>query len=345
MSARAEPVLACALGGPLAPGRIRRRPEDFEVCEELGYVPEGTGQHVWLRLRKHLLNTEQVARELARYARRPRTAVGYAGLKDRHAVAEQWFSVDLAGAAEPDWGRLDVANIEVLEATRHPKKLRRGGLAANRFCVRVRDIDIDHQSLAHRLMRMRDTGVPNYFGAQRFGRDGNNIDAAYRMLAGGVVVRDRHLRGMYLSAARALLFNTVLSVRVSDGSWNQVLAGDVMMLEGTHSIFPAQTGDTALIPRLQRFDIHPTGPLWGRGPPPTRDEALAVERRALREYADLQRGLESFGLKHERRALRLKMDALGWAFEEPGRLRLNFALPRGAYATAVLRELVDVAGR
>lgn len=263
-------------------------------------------------------------------------------MKDRLAVAEQWFSIDMGGAAEPDWTRLNDANIEVVSATRHHRKLRRGGLAGNRFVLRVRECDAGRQGIEDRLAKVREAGVPNYFGAQRFGRNANNIEAAYRMFADGEVVRDRHLRGLYLSAARALLFNHVLSERVGAESWNRVIDGDVMMLDGTHSIFPAEPGDTALESRLRRFDIHPTGPLWGRGQPPTRAAALEVENHALRGCEVLQAGLEAFGLKHERRPLRLKVSDLTVCIETADVLRLAFVLPAGGYATMVLRELVDV---
>lgn len=329
-----------AAGEPAAQGVSRARPEDFRVDEVLGFTPDGRGQHVLLRIRKRGVNTDGLARRVARLAEVRPTAVGYAGRKDRNAETTQWFSVDLAGREAPDWRALeDDGSVRVLEAVPHGRKLRRGALTGNRFRLRLRELEGDLEDLASRLARVRREGVPNYFGAQRFGRDGANVERARALLAGDLRVRDRQLRGLYLSAARSALFNAVLALRVAEGSWNRALAGEVLMLEGSHSIFAPETLDQAILERLAQGDLHPTGPLWGRGRSPVRGAALDREVRGLAPCEAWRQGLEAAGLRHERRALRLPVGALRWEFDAARELLLEFFLPAGGYATSVVREL------
>lgn len=216
-------ALRRAFGAPPASGRFPADAADFQVDDILGYEPHGDGQHVLIQIRKQGSNTEWIARQLAKLAGVRNADVGYAGLKDRHAVTSQWFSVDLAGRPEPDWAHLETTGLQLLHAARHRRKLRRGALSSNRFSLRIRDTDGDAAALAERLARMRDERVPNYFGAQRFG--GDNLQRADAMLRGTPVVRDRHQRGLYLSAAGSLLFNQVLALRVANGTWKRALPG------------------------------------------------------------------------------------------------------------------------
>lgn len=313
------------------------------VTEQLSFAPAGDGQHVLLFIEKRGLNTDEVANQLARFADVRPVAVGYAGLKDRHAVTRQWFSVDLAGKPEPDWRNLDSDNIQVLEAARHSRKLKQGAVRANRFQITLRDADGDHDSLKQRLEWIRRYGVPNYFGEQRFGRHDANLKQAEKVF----LQRDktgrkrisRHLRGIYLSAVRSFLFNQVVSRRVADKTWNQAIAGDVFMLDGSHSVFTVDAIDEEIIRRINDFDIHPTGPLWGDGAPMTRDDALAVENQSLEPHRAWREFLETTGMKRERRALRMKVAGLEWEWQSSN-LVLSFQLSSGCYATSVLRELV-----
>ncbi|HFD91792.1 MAG TPA: tRNA pseudouridine(13) synthase TruD [Gammaproteobacteria bacterium] len=325
-------------GRPPASARLRQMPEDFQVEEVLGFAPSGEGQHVLLRLRKRNANTEWVACQLARLAGVGRRSVGYAGLKDRHAVTTQWFSVDLAGRAVPDWGRLAEMDIEVLSWARHDRKLRHGAVRANRFRIVLRGLNGDRAALVTALERIAREGSPNYFGPQRFGRD--NLRQAAAMLLEGRPVRDRFRRGIYLSTARAWLFNRVLARRVTEGCWNEALPGDVMMLEGSHSIFPCPRPDADLRDRLATGDIHPTGPLWGSGDSPVSAAAAALETAALEEDRALCHALATAGLRQQRRALRIFPRELQWQMDGDT-LTLGFILPAGGYATSVLREAVE----
>jgi len=331
------------LGAPLAIATLRTTPEDFEVHEVLGFEPDGVGDHALLLIQKRNTNTEWLARNLAKFAGVKQVDVGYGGLKDRNAVTSQWFSVNLSGKAEPDWVQLESADTHVQRVTRNRRKLKRGAHHGNRFVITLRDVSGDASELEARLHAIRDHGVPNYFGEQRFGIDANNIEQARALFAGEIQVGDRHRRGLYLSAARSWLFNAVLSRRVTDQSWNSGLPGDALMLDGTHSFFVADVIDETLLQRLHSGDVHPTGPLWGRGESPVRAAARALEDDVLREYALFRSGLEQAGLDQERRALRLRVEQLSWQFGPDLTLRLEFMLPSGAYATTVLRELVNYA--
>jgi tRNA pseudouridine13 synthase len=330
-----------AHGAPLGRGRMRATPEDFQVHEELGIVPDGGGEHALVHIEKRGLNTEWVARALARLAGVRPVDVGYAGLKDRQAVTRQWFSVNLAGRPEPDWEALAGPELAVLAAVRHGRKLRRGVLRGNRFVLRLRAVDAGEGAVDERLTRVGEQGVPNYFGEQRFGREAGNLDQALQLFRGTLRVKP-HQRGLYLSAARALLFNAVLARRVLDGNWARPLPGEAVMLEGTHSFFVAEEPDATLERRVLEWDLHPTGPLWGRGEPLPRGEAQGLEHAVLAEFGPWCEGLERFGLGQERRALRVRPAALEWS-QEGDTLELRFGLPPGAYATTVLREVLDLA--
>jgi tRNA pseudouridine13 synthase len=328
-------------GTPHVTGRIRQQPDDFMVEEIPRSLPDGDGQHVWLSIEKRLLNTDQVAGQLAKLAGVPRKQVSFAGMKDRNAVTRQWFSVDLAGRPEPDWQALNGERIKVIEYARHGRKLRRGYLAGNRFTLVVRAIDGDKAQLHQQLSHISQHGVPNYFGEQRFGRANSNLSMARQLMAGQRLKLNRNQRGLVFSAARSYLFNTVLARRVTDGSWNQVIEGDLMALVEKRGFFTAHLDDPELQQRLVDGSIHPTGPLWGRGSLQPQAAALETEQAALAELQDWQQWLERQGLEMDRRPLRLLVQDLQWQLEDDG-LHLQFSLSAGGFATSVLRECVNV---
>jgi len=334
--------LGHAWGDPPARGRLRASPEDFRVTEIPLLEPDGEGEHAWLWVRKRGVNTAWVAGQLARHAGVPAKAVSYAGMKDRNALTEQWFSVHLPGKAEPDWARLDVAGIEVIRHARHGRKLRRGALKGNLFRLCLRDVDGDRDVMEQRLQLLAIEGVPNYYGEQRFGRDGRNLQVAGRLLGGQPMRIQRLQRGLALSAARSFLFNQVLSRRVADNTWHRLLQGDVLQLDGTHSFFVAEIPDRTLLQRVEMKDVHPTGPLCGKGASPATARCLQLEEAALSPYPTWRTGLAQAGLEQARRALRLVVNGLEWQWCNTGHdLVLEFSLPPGAYATSVLREFMQ----
>ena len=170
--------------------------------------------------------------------------------------------------------------------------------------------------------------MANYFGEQRFGRQGYNLDKAWTMLTQGRRERDRHRRGLYLSAARSALFNQVLGWRIAQQTWNTILSGERAMLDGSQATFVVETPDAALHERARQLDIHPTGPLYGRGDSGVGAAVQALESEVLAAYAPWREGLENAGLSHQRRALRVRIGNLHWSLAEPGELALEFDLPR-----------------
>ena len=338
----AEPDFPPGYGPSPARAALSADPEDFRVTETEKFHPAGEGTHAWLRIRKRGVNTEEVAVALARTAGTPRSAVGFAGMKDRLAVAVQWFSVDLAGRVEPRWEALESDAIEVLEVARHRRKLRRGALLGNRFEIVLRDCVVSGADLDERLEAIGSGGVPNYFGPQRFGRDGANLGLARTLLVERKRIRDRFRRGIALSAARAHVFNRVLAARVAAGVWAAPVSGDVMMLDGRGSVFGVDRVDDATAERAARGEIHPTGPLWGRGTRMVAGAARDIEDRVAAETASLCEGLERERLSQDRRALRVWVRGLDCRIEPGRRLRLAFTLPPGAYATTVLGEIVSL---
>jgi len=337
----AQDALPHAYGGPSCRGVLRTDPDDFRVTEIPLVEPDGCGEHCLLEIEKRNQNTESVAKLLARHACVRNADVGYAGMKDRNAVTRQWFSVRLAGRSEPAWDDLNSADFRVLQSARHSRKLRIGALRGNRFRLRVREFR-DEQGRLEQIMKSLEVGgMPNYFGAQRFGYEGSNLTGA-SALFGGVRGRlDRKRRGLYLSAARAMLFNRVLGHRVSDGTWNQGLSGERLILDGSRNSFIPEMIDPVILERLADMDIHPSGPLWGTGCRSADTESAALEQRALDGMEGWQEGLERSGLKYERRALRAPVRNLAW-FLEDNNLLLEFSLGKGSYATVLMREIIAV---
>ncbi|TAM63177.1 MAG: tRNA pseudouridine(13) synthase TruD [Rhodanobacter sp.] len=333
----AHAPLPWAYDGPPLRARLRSVPEDFRVEEILGYDADGQGEHVLLWVEKRGANTDWVARELARFAGVPPVAVGFAGMKDRHAVTRQTFSVQMAGKPDLDWSTFPHAEVKILAATRHSRKLKRGALRGNRFMLVLRDVQGDREAAERVLGQIALRGVPNYFGEQRFGREGGNVAQARAMFAGRRVERDK--RSFLLSAARSQIFNNVLAARVERGAWDTPLAGEIWSLAGSRSWFGPEPFTEALAERLARADIHPSGPLWGQGEPPSQAEAGALERAVAAACQDLADGLVAARMDQERRPLRLIPQDLTWHWLDGDALELVFELPAGAYATVVVREL------
>ena len=322
---------------PPLTAHLRSTPEDFVVEEILGYDADGSGEHALLWVEKRGANTDWVARELAKFAGVPPLAVGYAGLKDRNAVTRQTFSVQLAGKPGPDWSTFPHAEVKVLAATRHGRKLKRGALRGNRFVLVLREAQGDRARAEEVLAAIAARGVPNYFGEQRFGREGGNLDQARAMFAGRRVDRDK--RGFLLSAARSQIFNSVLAARVERGVWDAPLDGEVWSLAGSRSWFGPEPYNDILAQRLASGDIHPSGPLWGQGESPAAGGAGALEREIAAAHADLAEGIAAARMDQERRPLRLLPKEMRWRWLADDALELSFELPAGAYATVVAREV------
>ena len=323
-----------AYGKPTSSGQIKCLPEDFCVEENLGFELTGEGEHLFLLIEKRLLNTEDMAKIIARTLGLPLKAVSYAGLKDKFAKTIQWFGLHLPGIDDPELAGLTTGNYRLLQAKRHNKKLKIGALKENNFIIKVNQFEYDDNELSTRIEKIKAYGVPNYFGLQRFGINGSNLDRAKDLLLQNKKIKNRHLRGIYYSAARSFLYNQILSSRVENGNWNYPLPGDLMMLVGSHSIFHIDEVDDEIIQRVNDNDIFPAAPLWGRGEERLTDAALHTQNCALAPWQEWCGALERHGLEKLYRSMVLLPEHLQFKDNV-----FTFTLPTGAYATTVLREL------
>ena len=311
---------------------------DFIVKEELGYDMSGDGEFVAVRVRKIDNNTIFVGEKLAAFCGVSARNMSYAGLKDRKAITEQWFCIQMPGKPTPDFSQFQMDGVEILDVTRHNRKIRTGSLDGNHFDILLRNAT-ESDELKVRLEIVKHLGFPNYFTEQRFGRDGHNLTEAMRWAAGEIKVKDRKKRSFYLSAARSEVFNLVVSERVKLRLATQILPNDILQLKGTHSWFKADQNEdlNALQVRLENRDILLTAPLIGEAEQNSNDieNQIVAHHQALRDLMKQER------LKPARRPLLMQAENFSWQFEPAG-LRLKFYLPAGSYATALVRELVNV---
>jgi tRNA pseudouridine13 synthase len=332
------PTDFCWLNGePAVSAEIRHENADFQVFEQLGFEPEGEGEHVFLYIRKNGENTDWVARQLAGFCQVSPREVSYSGKKDRHAVTEQWFCIRLGVHRNMTWSLFGGDSVEVLKAVRHPRKLRLGVHRSNRFRLRLTQVS-DMDALEQRFARLAE-GVPNYFGEQRFGFGFGNIQKGVALIRGELKERQRHKKGLYLSAVRSWLFNHLLSQRIAEGRWASIMPGDVLMLDGTNSCFAAEAELDDLARRLASADLDLTGPMPGQAGRLLGGEAALWETETLAAWQSLIDDLTQLGLRSERRSLRLRPQGLAMQRESDRQCWLEFELPAGAFATSVLREL------
>ncbi|WP_150540144.1 tRNA pseudouridine(13) synthase TruD [Actinobacillus vicugnae] len=328
------------LGQPQQAGKLKAEFADFIVREELGYLLSGEGEFVAVRIRKTNANTLFVGEQLAKFVGISAKNISYAGLKDRHAVTEQWFCLHLAGKETPDFSQFECEGVEVLEVTRHNRKIRVGSLAGNHFELLLRDV-VQSAELEQRLTQLQAVGFPNYFTEQRFGRDGHNLTQALRWASGEISVKDRKKRSFYLSAARSEVFNLVVSQRIADKLTQTVCAGDYLQLAGSNSFFVVSEHELAETQqRLAVGDVLLTGPLIGEKS--LEATACEQEKAIVARHASLVELMKKERMTNARRAMFCKPQNFSWEFESEG-LRIKFFLDSGSYATALVRELIQLA--
>ncbi len=310
---------AYAYGGPESSALFRRSPEDFVVNEIIDQPISGEGEHFWLRIRKRGENTDWIAKKLANYFSVRTMDVGYGGKKDRHAVTTQWFSIYLPKSEHTiDWPafiNMSGVDAELLESGSHKSKLKKGDHNANTFVIRLHELS-HPELLPDTLSKIQSNGVPNYFGEQRFGRDGGNLEKVTQWVADPRSIRNKSLRGLIISSARSYLFNTVLSKRIQDDTWTRVLPGDTETVSAS-------------------------GPLWGRGRSKASLETEALESGLIEGFSEWCSALENVGLNQERRLLALKPSELSWSIDGNS-IEIEMTLGSGEYATSVLRELATL---
>ena len=329
-------------GGPLGHARFKTQPEDFVVEELLGFEPSGVGEHCLVWVEKRDLDSNAAAARLADALGIRRRLVSHCGLKDRHAVTRQWFSIHMPGQPSPDAVALESEGLRVLHITRNTRKLRRGIHQGNRFNIRLREPDFDACLAARRWELIVAKGVPNFFGPQRFGHDGRNVAIALAMFRDEFKPQDRLLRGLLLSAARSHLFNEMVKDRMACGIWDVPQKGEVFGFadNGTLLLPGRHRGDEA--GRFQSGIVELTAPLWGCGDLQSVDEVRAREMELPGKFPELTIGLEACGLRQERRVIRLRPTNANFAIPDNGDLQFSFDLPKGTYATTLLRELADL---
>ena len=298
-----------ARGAAIGTGVLRRSPQDFRVHELFERPLAGEGEHLYLLTEKVEITTVAAQSLLARAFGVSRVDVSFAGMKDRCAVTRQWFSVRTP-LSEP---RLAVDGLAILRSCRHRKKLRRGDHAGNRFEIVIREFRGSFREFRDGFGRAH---FPNYFGPQRFGRNANNISAALDWARKGQPPTRRFARSLHISTLRSLMFNDLLANRVDAGHWNTPQRGDALV------------------------DGVPTGPLWGRGRPPTRGTPRDCEDAVAARHPEAVDALEWVGLRQERRVLGCIPEGVDLN-SQGDELQLNFSLPAGTYATSAIREWID----
>lgn len=326
-------------------GKIKHEIEDFEVEEIPSYDPSGDGEHLFLWIEKRDISAGDLIRHVSRKLETPLAEIGSAGLKDRRAVTRQYISVPVSCASRLD--KLDTPDIKLLHSQPHKHKLRTGHSRGNRFSILVRDPVADAAALAEPLAeRIRERGFPNYFGEQRFGRDGETSKLGFALLRGekqsSQIPRNkrRFLLRLALSAAQAELFNTALSDRLQEDGLSTLLLGDVMQVIASGGPFVVE--DLAVEQqRYQLGETMVTGPMFG--PKMRKPTDIVAEREAhLLEQNSLS--TESFTQYRKltagmRRPYLIRPGDLQIA-TEPAGVRFRFTLPSGVYATTMLREFM-----
>ncbi|WP_372377315.1 tRNA pseudouridine(13) synthase TruD [Vibrio natriegens] len=332
--------LAYLTGKPVASAKIKAQPEHFQVSEDLGFAFTGEGEHLMVRIRKTGENTSFVSNELAKACGVKSKDVSWAGLKDRHAVTEQWLSVHLPKGDTPDFSAFlaQYPNIDILATDRHNKKLRPGDLVGNGFVVTLSEVT-DIADVERRLEKIKQVGVPNYFGAQRFGNDGNNLEEARRWGRENVRTRNQNKRSMYLSAARSWIFNRIVSARLEQGLFDKFVEGDVAQTSAGNVTVDA-SNIAAMQAQFIDGDAAITAALAGDNALLTQADALALEQPFLDEEPDLMALIRGNRMRHDRRNVALKPQDLAWSVEG-NNITLTFSLDAGSFATSIVRELVN----
>ena len=334
--------LPCLHGGPLGRVRFKVVPEDFVVEEILGFEPSGEGEHCLVWVEKRGIDSNTAAARLADAVGLRHRLVSHCGLKDRQAVTRQWFSLHMPGQPSPEPAALESEGLRVLRVSRNNRKLRRGVHLGNRFTIRLREPDFDTALAAERWQRLVERGAPNYFGTQRFGIEGRNVEKALAMFRGDFCPGDRLLRGILLSSVRSHLFNAVIAARLASGIWDRALEGEV---------YGFANNGTILLPEKHRGDeqdrfakglVELTAPLWGQGELQSVGEVLELESSIIRAFPEHTAGLEAAGLRQERRVMRLRPENAAFRVLTNGDFEVTFDLPKGAYATTLLSELAEL---
>ncbi len=327
-----------------ASGTIRTKPEDFRVTELNDIELSGEGEHLWLTIQKTSNNSIWVAKQLANVCQVPQKKVAFAGQKDRHAITQQWFSIQLPKITDTDKIQSALGHgIQIIKSGKHSRKIKIGQLDANAFEIVIRDISGDKQQIEKNITNIKANGVPNYFGAQRFGHDMGNISKCQDWFAGNYKVKSRNLKSLLISTARSHIFNLIVAKRIEQNIWDKCIDGDVLQLNKSHSWFPScDASSDEIVKRLTEFDIHLTAAMWGDDAVQSQGQCAQLENSIAKIFPVYQKGFEKFRLKQDRRAMRVCPMDFDFCWQSDNTLKLNFKLLPGAYATGIMREILDI---
>lgn len=335
--------LSFAHGHPVASGILKSMAEDFRVDEILGFEPDGAGEHLCVQVRAKGQNTAWLTKALAQWAGIPKSHISFSGQKDRHAITTQWFSVHLPGQPDPDVTLFNAPGCEILQASRHSRKIRTGTHWGNHFEIVIRGLAFSEgnspETMLERLAHIAAMGVPNYFGAQRFGNNEANLSRAFASVQSGKIPRDRDERGWIFSALRSYLFNLWLSERVNAGTWNRWIPGDLLQRTGRRGFFVPEMLDDDTLARLQSHELVPAGILPGDEDNPMQTDARGLAERVWAAHGDALAFLRKHRLTTEVRSAVLFAENFEYDLEATD-LRLKFSLPKGSFATALVREII-----
>jgi tRNA pseudouridine13 synthase len=322
-------------------GTIKDTPDDFIVKEIPVYEPEGEGEHLFINLTKKGVTTREVQKSIARLFNTPRQDVNYAGIKDKHAVTTQNFSVWLREGQDQNlaYKLEEELPVTIHNLAFHPRKIKSGHLAGNGFAIRIRNLDMPVPQAAERAGEiaklLRISGVPNFYGDQRFGMEGDNALRGLQIITGELREKSKWLRRFLMSSYQSYLFNYYLYRRMEQGLYGKILTGDVAKKHETGGIFVVEDA-TRDQERLENQEISYTGPVYGKKMTPAQGEAARLEEQILEEQnIDLQtlRNARLTGTRRQGILIpRIRVE------EEAESIRLHFTLPKGAFATIVVRE-------
>ena len=341
---------------PTVSAKLKVALTDFKVEENLAFRPTSSGEHIFLKVKKINLTTLDVVRKISQITGLKMSAIGYSGMKDKRGECVQWFSIPLQEKLENLIASLENDQLMVLTKQLNARKLKIGSHKENHFRIKLRDCRGGKSEFEKRLHRLMERGIPNYFGVQRFGRGMSNIRAMMAIAQEAPNLSDSKFlrthqakpqikRGILISAARAYIFNQVLSARLNSGNWTEYVPGDVVNLDGTDSYFSVAKGqwDEILEERLNNFDIHISGPLAGiiakQYKYITKSKAADIEDVALKKFKPLLKKLSEMNVLASRRPMRFLPENLRWSWSGDNILDLSFSLRRGSYATSLLREV------
>ena len=329
-------------GEPHQTGVIKSQADDFRVIENLGFEPCGEGEHLFLYIEKKNLTTQDLIEQIAReFTVKPRD-IGYSGLKDKLAVTQQWLSVHLPGQMNST-EIPSPSHYKLLQHGWHNKKIRAGTHRSNSFEVMVRNVAELSSQTQQQIDDIKEFGMANYFGEQRFGAQQDNVERAIHSFTNERRTRklSRTKRSLYISALRSFLFNQILSQRIEQSHWHQPLQGDVFMLSGSHSLF-SEIIDDSILDRFQQHDISSAASMYGAGSRMLSEMALALEDDIFHQHPQIVECLDAQKVKLQMRTTRVTVQAFNVIHDaDTQSLTVSATLPSGCFFTTLLKHFID----